>query len=265
MTEYDYTKSPCAIDSLTQQIQQSAIVTSLAHCNLFGDALTIFFNADLSDGDKTILDGIVAAHDGVPLLQNVAAPVEITNTPVVTTQYELNNKDLKLARSHASVDDSKTATISMKVPGTFGSGPGRYIEGGYATTEDYDKDDYALVWVADDDRVLCAAMGLPTDGTGDATVQGMGVLPGALAPFGALPAYPVIKTYYDDDAPTDNQGWYFWPVSQGNSLNPVGETEVESIAGYAFCPSGLYLKIQYCRASSTTGGIRINFLWGRMG
>ena len=59
-----------------------------------------------------------------------------------------------------------------------------------------------------------------------------------------------IKTYYDEDVQAEgltnqNPGWYFWPLAQGDSLQPVGETEVESIAGYAFGPSGLYLKCQY--------------------
>src|SRR5690348_862004 len=54
---------------------------------------------------------------------------------VVTTQYELNDKDLKLARATANVDSgTHSALISFKVPGTFGS-DGRYIMGGYATTE----------------------------------------------------------------------------------------------------------------------------------
>ena len=266
MTEYDYTKSPCAIDRLGQEIRQSAIVTSLAHCNLYGDALTIFFNADLSEGDKTILDGIVTAHDGTPLPSNTPQPVSIQNIPVVTTQYELNDKDLKLARAMATVDaETHSALISFKVPGTFGS-DGRYIMGGYATTEDYDKDDYALVWAGDDDRNIAWAVALAMDPSAtapvsDDTIKGMGVIQG----FGlAMPNYPLVKAYYDDEADAGNQGWYFWPVAQGNDLPPVGETEVEAIAGFAFIPSGLYLKIQYVRPEAkTTGSIRINFFWGK--
>ena len=45
-----------------------------------------------------------------------------------------------------------SVTLSMKIPGAFGTGPGRYIEGGYGISEDYNKDDYILIWVSDDDE-----------------------------------------------------------------------------------------------------------------
>ena len=217
--------------------------------------------------------GTFVLNDGV---NDISSPSDAWNAInkivpqnlLVTTQFELNNKDLKLARACAEVDPATgQATISMRVPGTFGSADGRYIEGGYATTEDYNKDDYALVWISDDDRNIAMMVALAmnpaaTAPVADAIIQGMGVI----AAIGmALPNYPIIKTYYDDETPSENSGWYFWPVAQGNNLSAVGETEVESIAGYAFCPSGFYLKIQYCRPSGvTTGGIRINFQWARL-
>lgn len=184
---------------------------------------------------------------------------------LVTTLYELNNKDLKLARDCAEVDNTCTALITMKVPGIAGSGDGRYIEGGYATTEDYDKDDYSLVWVSDDDRIIAMGIALAMDPAAttpisDSVIQSMGVIPGIGAAF---PNYPVVKNFYDEDAPSDCQGWYFWPVAQGNSLPACGETEVEAIAGWAFCPSGFYLKIKYFRKTLTSGGIRINFWWAK--
>lgn len=77
--EYDYTKGPIAIDRLTQEIQQSSIVTALDYITVLGtDQLSIFFKASLSDPDKTTLDGIVAAHSGVPLPQNQSQPVNVT-------------------------------------------------------------------------------------------------------------------------------------------------------------------------------------------
>lgn len=270
MTTYPYTKTPVAIDRLTKEIQLAGLATALdyvAGISLSGDALSINFVADLSDADKTALDAIVAAHSGLPLAENVPQQVNVQNIPVVTTQYELNDKDLKLARAYAAVDaDTHKASLSMKVPGTFGT-DGRYITGGYATTEDYDKDDYALVWVEDDDRCIAMVIALAMDPSAtapvsDDTIKGMGIIPG----FGlAMPNYPVVKAYYDDEADVSNQGWYFWPTAQGNNLDPVGETEVETIAGFAFIPSNLYLKIDYIRVSKTTGGIRVNFFWGRKG
>lgn len=81
MTEYDYTKSPVAVDKLTIEIGTSAIVTALDHINLFGSALSIFFKADLSTDDKTILDALVAAHDGIPLVENIVQNVAVTSQP----------------------------------------------------------------------------------------------------------------------------------------------------------------------------------------
>jgi len=69
MNEYVYTIDPLSVDRLTQEIQQSAIVTSLNHIDSLGDQVSIWFNAALSGGDETLLDGIVAAHTGVPLAQ----------------------------------------------------------------------------------------------------------------------------------------------------------------------------------------------------
>lgn len=77
MAEYDYTLSPCAIDSLRQQIELSAIATPIDHVNLFGAALSVFFPSALSDGDKAILDGLIAAHDGTPLAGDY---IEVTAT-----------------------------------------------------------------------------------------------------------------------------------------------------------------------------------------
>lgn len=191
------------------------------------------------------------------------------NKAIVTTQYELNNKDLKLAKTSAQVDpDTGRALFSLKVPGQFGSVDGRYIAGGYAITEDYDKDDYAMIWCTDDDRAIAWALALGMDPNAsaplsDETIQQMGVLPGGLSAFGALPSYPLIKNYFDDVS-DEHKGWYFWPMAQGNNLPPAGETEVEPIAGFAFIPSGLYLKGAYVRPEGkTTGSIRVNFFWGQ--
>ena len=187
----------------------------------------------------------------------------------VTTQFEFNNKDLKIACTSAELpnDGATTSAIaSIKCPGTFGTGLGRYIAGGYGITEDYNKDDRALLYVNDDDRCVAWALALASNPSAtaplsDATVIALGTLP---APFNqAFPLYPVIKTYYDDQAPSDNQGWYFWAEAQGDGLPPIGETELEPIAGYAFLPSGFYLKIKYIRPAGVfTGGIRVNLDWG---
>ena len=78
MTEYDYTKSPCAVDRLTQEIQTSSIITALDHINLLGSALSIFFKDALSEGDVTTLDTLVTNHGGQPLPQNTPTLVQTT-------------------------------------------------------------------------------------------------------------------------------------------------------------------------------------------
>jgi hypothetical protein len=74
---YDYTISPFSADSLALSIQQSAIVTAFDHITALGSAVSIFFKASISDGDKTILDAIVAAHTGAPLPQNQTQNVAV--------------------------------------------------------------------------------------------------------------------------------------------------------------------------------------------
>ena len=91
MTEYDYTKSPCAIDRLTQEVQQSSIATALDHMNLYGDALSVFFKADLSDGDKTTLDGLVTAHGGTPLPINQTQSVAVQQSPAFAAKTVIVN------------------------------------------------------------------------------------------------------------------------------------------------------------------------------
>jgi hypothetical protein len=88
MTQYDYTKTPVSLDRLTQEIQQSAIVTALDHMTLLGSALSIFFKADLSGGDQTILDSLVSAHNGNPLPQNNIQNVAVQSQPPLFVQSQ---------------------------------------------------------------------------------------------------------------------------------------------------------------------------------
>ncbi len=71
-TEYTYALSEFAndivdVDRLTSEIQASAIVTALDFINLGSDC-RVWFKDALSAGDKTVLDGIVAAHTGEEIL-----------------------------------------------------------------------------------------------------------------------------------------------------------------------------------------------------
>jgi hypothetical protein len=90
-TEYDYTKTPCAVDQLAQQIQTSAIATPLDYINLYGAAISIFFTAALSAGDKTILDTIIANHTGVPLTPDFTQLSSVTDTSTNSGNYTVLN------------------------------------------------------------------------------------------------------------------------------------------------------------------------------
>jgi len=184
----------------------------------------------------------------------------------VVTQYEKDDKVLKLARAKGIVDpDTCSAEIYLKIPGDFGSGPGRWILGGYGITNDYNPDDYVKCYVEDKDRTIAWMVALSidpeaTEPVSDATIQAMGEIPGVGAAF---PAYPTLSSYTDEDQLEENQGWYFWPLANGTTT-PSGEVEVNPIGGYGFAPSGFYLKIVYQRpAGITTGSIRLNVDWGK--
>jgi hypothetical protein len=67
---------------LTQEVQSSAIVIALDHVDTADDDCDIWFKDSLSDGDKSILNGIVAVHSGEPFPEPVRN-VSVTN-PALT-------------------------------------------------------------------------------------------------------------------------------------------------------------------------------------
>jgi len=70
-----------ASDTLHSEIVKSAIVTALEGVSLNGDELSIEFKDALSEGDETLLTGLVAAHAGVGA---TAPPLLVTNIPLAT-------------------------------------------------------------------------------------------------------------------------------------------------------------------------------------
>jgi len=53
-------------DRLTQEIQQSAITVSLDYIRTYTGDCTVYFKAEPSSGEWTVLDGLVAVHSGEP-------------------------------------------------------------------------------------------------------------------------------------------------------------------------------------------------------
>lgn len=99
MTKYTYSVADDTangvvdLNALTAETHASAIITSLNHIDLLGDVLDIWFNADLSQSDETILDGVVSAHDGEALPENQASLIEIKDVDLTSNA----EKALKVA------------------------------------------------------------------------------------------------------------------------------------------------------------------------
>lgn len=175
----------------------------------------------------------------------------VQETTLVTTQYELNDKDLKLARGECAIDpDTKSATVYIPVPAG-----GRYMAGGDGFLDSFDWGDYAIVDIEDKDRLLAHLAGIEMSLGRDATDEEMQ----AASEF---TAYPIVKSFTDYALNASNQqGWYFWP--EPINQTSYGVIEVEPIGGYGFVPEGFYIKIKAIRANMTTGMFRCNVFWGK--
>jgi len=62
----DFPNQAVSPDKFQAEIQASAIVTAIDHIDVGGDSCVVWMKDTLSPGDEAILDGLVAAHDGVP-------------------------------------------------------------------------------------------------------------------------------------------------------------------------------------------------------
>lgn len=92
----DFPNHVVATDRLLVEVRASAIVTAVDYINTSGDDCDIWFKADLSSGDKTLLDGIVAAHSGEPMpaessrvviTSQGGAPVDIANNRMLVVPF----------------------------------------------------------------------------------------------------------------------------------------------------------------------------------
>lgn len=225
MSQYDYTKTPVSLDRLAKEIQDSSIVTALDHINWTGTDLAVFFKAELSAGDESVLEDIIDAHTGEPLIINL--PTE------VVTQFEKDDKILKLARGSGTVDSNGQAIIEIIVPGTFSgvnpnSSDGRFVDAG-------------RIWISDGQDGDCVKKVEIVDAS-NKIGYGAGV---------------VIGRWHDDEAEvTANEGWWIPKTAGGIS--------VDSMGGYGFIPSEMVLRLTIQRAAGvTTGTAYLNLKWGK--
>lgn len=65
MSQYDFNKY-CDAPKLTKEIRASAIIIALDYITTSTTTTSVFFKADLSSGDQTILGNLITAHNSTP-------------------------------------------------------------------------------------------------------------------------------------------------------------------------------------------------------
>lgn len=159
------------------------------------------------------------------------------NQPIkdrVVTDFETDDKTLKLASVSGSIVDGE-CVLELKVPGTFTPGEyGRYISGGYAITDKYGWDDrITKVEIVDIDNILGYGAGA------------------------------VVGAYHDDEVDAENRGWRFWRGAY-NGTDCEGECDVEPIGGFGKIPAELYLRCTFeAGAGSPATKFCVNFWWAK--
>lgn len=176
----------------------------------------------------------VLRADSVSIEQSIDAIKE------VVTQFEKNDKDLKLASATAQVDEQTgVAELLIPVPAS-----GRWIDEGTGFFSPSEPQKLAAI------EAVAPAGGLPADA----------LYPGSPE----IPEGAPIKSYHDDEAPEENQGWRVPMKADGG---PLGEIVVDTMAGYGWIPGGLVLKVVGKMSGSApfSGWFSVNIKWGKQG
>lgn len=180
-------------------------------------------NQDLWSGDLIINDGVsdLSAAEGDAYLKD-------TTVKEVVTQFEKNDKTLKMSSGKGSVDGTSVAEVIILVPGNPANGDGRWIDAGTSWFDAIHEDDRITnVEVVDIDNILGYGAGF------------------------------VVKTYHDDEVAASSAGWYI--------PKHTGVSKVEALGGYGFIPAGLYLRVKGLKGGgATTGSLYLNIKWGKI-
>jgi len=143
MTTYTYTKTPVALDRLTDEIRTSSITIALDNMTLLGDQLSITFKADLSTEEKSTLDTIVANHSGLPLPSDDSVDAYILSQPPFGDPDYRTRWDAKEGEITCTADSSVSADFQLTaLRSSFGGdivGTGFEL-GDWITACIYDKD-----------------------------------------------------------------------------------------------------------------------------
>jgi hypothetical protein len=161
----------------------------------------------------------------------------------VTTKSEFNDKTLKIACLSGTTDSMGYLELMIKVPGTFNgtegekapTSNGRYLEYGEAWFNNpVPGDKVTGIHVLDQDRLIAASVGASLQLGRSATDE---EIQAGFEQYGikAIPTYPLVGSYTDDELPADKQGWF---------LKTDHSTMVTAASGPGFVPSGFYVRVR---------------------
>jgi hypothetical protein len=188
------------------------------------DENILIFASHFSSSFYARIKKSVQLEDLADFDENYRAIANTTVAGEVVTQFEKNDKVLKLASATGSFEANE-ARCAIVVP----SG-GRHIAGGYGWSDKYFFGDRIReVNVLDLNDVL-----------------GYG-------------ASAVVKTYHDVEVEDKNKGWRLYPAHQDS-----GEIEIDPIGGYGFIPEGFALEIVFEKVpGSSASFVACDIWWGK--
>lgn len=144
----------------------------------------------------------------------------------VQGRFELDEIVLKLTRMNGTADANGDLSLDLIVPGSI-SNVERYVQGGYAYTDNYQfLDKITKVEVIDYQNYM-----------------GYG-------------ANTVLKTYHDDEMPDENQGWFF-----EKHFGSEGIVEIEPMGWYGQFNGDLKLRIT-CKVAANAN-VKCLIWWGK--
>ena len=164
----DTANGTLAQEKLHDEIAASSITISLTGVNVSGDSISIEFATDISAGEETTLDGIIAAHDGIPGPDDPKSVYIPQDKPI--HQFALKEADNLRARligiqNNATATKTTTTNIDWKIPQVTYQGQNKqtYMDGiQYKATNAVDGDRMHFQ-VVDIDNIFGYGAGLVLD------------------------------------------------------------------------------------------------------
>jgi hypothetical protein len=144
MLQKTYTKSPCALDRIIFDIQQSTFPHALdmTATSLLGDQLTIGFKTEPNDWGY--IDNLVVTHSGQPLPNNVVNTVQLQQLPEPEPFAKPTYRTKRNATaSLINVAPGESQTIDYILPAE------RYVSGGALIVKNAQLGDYITASVYD--------------------------------------------------------------------------------------------------------------------